>query len=121
MSRFGTDFLARFSLHVPHPNRRRFDMLPIREKSIGLDGKVFAERRADMRQRVLKGAVLSFNKGYSTFECVVRNLSDGGAQLSLGETFALPERFSLTVDGKVSRPALVRWRTATAIGVAFEA
>lgn len=96
-------------------------MLPIREKSIGLDGQVFAERRAAIRRRVLKGAVLSFNRGYTTFECVVRNVSDNGAQISLGETFSLPEHLLLSIDGKPARVAHARWRTAAAIGIAFEA
>ena len=52
-------------------------MSPITEKSIGVDGAVFAERRAALRRRVLKGATVSFNNGYSSFECVVRNQSEG--------------------------------------------
>lgn len=43
----------------------------IREKSIGLDGEVFAERRAVTRRRVLKGATLSFNNGYGALEGLV--------------------------------------------------
>lgn len=95
-------------------------MLPIREKSIGLNGEVFAERRAWIRRRTLKGAVLSFNKGFSSFECVVRNLSDGGAQLSLCETFALPDDFALRMDQTSLRRAHVRWRSAAAVGVSLE-
>jgi hypothetical protein len=40
----------------------------ITEKSIGVDGEVFAERRRAPRHRVLKGATLSFNKGYGALE-----------------------------------------------------
>jgi hypothetical protein len=95
------------------------DMQTIVEKSIGMDGKVFAERRTEIRRRVLKGAVLSFNKGYSTFECVARNLSGRGALLSLCETFPLPSVFSLRVDGQPPRRAAIRWRSAAAMGVEF--
>lgn len=80
------------------------------------------ERRAAQRHRVLKGATLSFNKGYSAFECVVRNLSDGGARLSLAETFGLPARFRLAIVGdEGGRMAHVVWRRSGEIGVSFEA
>ena len=79
------------------------------------------ERRAARRQRVLKGATLSFNKGYSAFECVVRNLSERGARLSLAETFGLPGRFRLAIgDEEKGRTARVVWRRSDAIGVSFE-
>lgn len=94
-------------------------MQPILEKSIGLDGTVFAERRSEVRRRVLKSAILSFNKGFSSFECIVRNLSEHGARLSLGETFALPSSFSIRFDDAPPRAAKVRWRTESALGVAF--
>jgi hypothetical protein len=90
------------------------------EKSIGLDGEVFAERRATPRRRVLKGATLSFNKGYGALECVVRNESEKGALLSFGETSAVPPAFNMTIKGSdVTRRAQVRWRTMTRIGVEF--
>ena len=77
------------------------------------------ERRAAIRQRVFKGAVLSFNRGFSTFECVVKNLSDGGARLNLGDTFPVPSECTLRFADKVQRPVSVRWRSATGIGVQF--
>lgn len=93
----------------------------ITEKSIGLDGKVFPERRSAMRHKVLKGATLSFNKGYGALECVVRNLSGRGARLHLGETTAVPNFFSLEIAGEQTpRSARVRWRSQTAVGVEFD-
>ena len=80
-----------------------------------------AERRAGRRQRVLKGATLSFNKGYSAFECVVRNQSASGAKLSLGETFGLPQTFQLAIAGEDgARRAQVVWRKASEIGVSLD-
>lgn len=99
---------------------REFDMQTIGEKSIGLDDKVFSERRAEIRRRVLKGALLSFNKGYSTFECVARNMSEHGAQLSLCETFPLPTEFAVRIDGQKARKATMRWRSAAAMGVELD-
>lgn len=93
----------------------------ITEKSIGIDGEVFAERRANPRRRVLKGATLSFNKGYGALQCVVRNESGRGALLAFGDTAAVPAAFDLTIKGKDgSCAARVRWRTMTAVGVEFE-
>ena len=79
------------------------------------------ERRASQRRRVLKGATLTFNRGCSAFECVVRNQSDGGARLSMEQTFALPMSFSLaiTVDG-TAQHARVVWRSPTEVGVRFD-
>ena len=91
----------------------------ITTKSIGIDGMVFAERRSDMRRRVLKGALISFNQGYSTFECIVRSISDDGARLSFGETFSLPNQFLLTISGEAPRQAVVRWRTQSTVGVSL--
>jgi len=96
-------------------------MTPIVEKSIGIDGEVFVDRRALSRRRVLKGARLTFNKGFGTFECVVRNQSDGGARLSFGDTSAVPGSFDLLITGEdAPRPATVRWREMTAMGVSFD-
>lgn len=93
-------------------------MTPITEKSIAVDGELFAERRAEIRHRVLKGGSLSFNNGYGALECVVRNLSDGGAKLVFGDVLAVPPRFLLSVSGEVpAREAEVRWRGETEIGV----
>jgi hypothetical protein len=83
-------------------------------------GYTGAERRAGHRQRVLKGAALSFNKGYSVFECVVRNLSEGGAKLSLAETFGLPAAFQLTISGERAHDAHVVWRRSNEIGVRLD-
>ncbi len=96
-------------------------MNPITEKSIGVDGRVFSERRAALRRRVLKGATLTFNRGFSAFECVVRNQSAEGALLSLAETFSLPAQFEVAIAGDDAlRRARVRWRSMNAIGVRFE-
>lgn len=96
-------------------------MTPITEKSIGLDGRVFPDRRKEDRRRVLKGGRISFNKGFNVFECVVRNTSTSGARLDFGETSAIPCRFELLVAGEdVKRTATVRWREMTVLGVSLD-
>jgi hypothetical protein len=95
-------------------------MEPITRNSIGIDGEVFEDRRGMARHRVLKGGMLSFNKGYGALECVVRNLSDSGARLAFGDTAAVPPRFGLRISGHdMVRDAQVRWRTLTDVGVEF--
>ncbi|CAM5427827.1 hypothetical protein ATER59S_02499 [Aquamicrobium terrae] len=89
-------------------------------RSIGPDGTTFDERRREPRRRALKGAVLSFNKGFGAMECVVRNQSENGALLAFGDTLAVPAFFDLTVNGApVARAAQVRWRSRTTAGVEF--
>lgn len=93
----------------------------ILEKSIGLDGQVFAERRGDMRRRVLKGAVLSFNHGFGSFEGTLRNQSEHGGKLTFGEALAVPPTFELQIAGEDKpRMARIRWRSMTALGVEFD-
>ena len=80
----------------------------------------FTEKRGGHRRRMLKGAKLSFNNGYGAMECVVRNVSEGGALLAFGDTSAVPTLFNLAIGGEPARPARVRWRRETAIGVEFQ-
>ncbi len=92
-------------------------MMPITEKSIAIDGRIFAERRGALRHRVFKGAALSFNRGYGAMECVVRNLSANGAKLVFGDTLAVPPKFSLRISGEAVREAEVCWRSPREVGV----
>ena len=82
---------------------------------------VAEERRLQRRNRVYKGAVITFDKGRSAFECLVRNQSENGAKLTMEQTFALPLSFGLaiTVD-QTARHARVVWRSPTEVGVRFE-
>ena len=96
-------------------------MTRITTQSIGLDGEVFEDRRAEPRRRVFKGATLTFNNGYGALECVVRNMGDHGARLSFGDASAVPPHFDLRISGEDhARPAHARWRTMTEVGVAID-
>ena len=80
------------------------------------------ERRRSRRHRVLKGATLTFNGGYGSFEGTIRDLSDGGARLRFGDALGAPGQFSMRVSGdERSFAAAVRWREGTDIGVALSA
>ncbi|RFC68173.1 MULTISPECIES: PilZ domain-containing protein [Mesorhizobium] len=93
----------------------------IAEKSIGLDGIVFRERRDGRRQKVLKHGVISFDRNRKVFECVVRNESDTGATLFLNQADALPEVFNITILPSSRKcHARIRWRSGERVGVSFE-
>jgi hypothetical protein len=86
----------------------------------GLSPESNTERRSQSRQRVLKGAIIHFNKGYGALECVVRNLSPDGARLAFGETTAVPPAFELKIAGSDTvRQARVRWRTVDSVGASL--
>lgn len=77
-----------------------------------------SDRRSQDRRRVLKGATLTFNKGYGAFECVVKNLSENGARLAFGDVAAVPSQFDIRIGGETGlRRALVQWRSGSSIGV----
>ena len=52
---------------------------------------------------MLKGGTLHFNKGYSSLECVIRDLSATGARIQMGETFGVPSRFTMSISGETTR------------------
>lgn len=79
-----------------------------------------ANRRVSRRNRTLKKATISFNGGYSAFDCVVRNLSESGAMLQVS-SLGIPSHFELKMDAaSARRSCTVRWRTESAIGVSFD-
>ena len=46
------------------------------------------ENRNEQRHHTLKPGLIVFNNGFSTIECTVRNLSEGGAQLKVESLIA---------------------------------
>jgi hypothetical protein len=80
-----------------------------------------SDRRGGRRARTLKGGRIVFNGGYSSFECTVRNLSDGGALLKFGDVLGIPNHFELETEmGKPRRKCTVRWRSGTLMGISFD-
>jgi PilZ domain len=90
---------------------------PTTHPAVNFDGE---DRRTGQRHRVLKGGTLHFNKGYSSLECVVRDLSETGARIQMGETFGVPSRFTMSISGEDERiEASLRWRNSRSIGLSF--
>jgi len=68
---------------------------------------------------VLKGAQIIFAHRTAVIDCVVRNLSDGGACLKVASPIGIPDTFELRLDAASVRRCRVVWRKATQIGVEF--
>ena len=78
------------------------------------------EKQREPRTRTLKTAHIVFNDGGSVIDCVVRNLSSGGALLLLPSILGVPETFELLIDSDGSlRAARTIWKGHSTIGVAF--
>lgn len=80
--------------------------------------QTFVERRQSPRHRVFKGGLIAF-RGQS-LTCTVRNLSDGGANLDVDSTAAVPVTFTLVLESdKTIRRCEIKWRADRRVGVAF--
>lgn len=78
------------------------------------------DRRRDRRQRVLKRAQIVLKGLGSTLDCVVRDISPGGALLRVNDYFSAPPQFELRfLDTNTSRQVEVRWQIGNDIGVRF--
>ena len=76
-------------------------------------------RRVRSRRKTLKSAKIVFNKRQSVLDCFVRDLSDTGARLSLGDLVPVPRTFTLELhDGTKLECELVR-AMGREIGVRF--
>ena len=53
-------------------------------------------------------------------DCIIRDLSDGGACLELSSTAEIPPSFNLLFDGDISRPCRLAWKSRTRIGMSFQ-
>lgn len=77
-----------------------------------------AERRRWRRRKTWKNGKTLWSNGDSS-ECIVRNLSEAGAQLELRGP--LPNRFDLLVEGdQCRRSCSVVWRRENRAGVRFD-
>lgn len=78
------------------------------------------ERRAHQRSRVLKPVKAVFNANRCVLDCVMRDISIGGARLFCDEAMRLPEHFQLVfMAEREMRDVRVAWRKHDQLGVAF--
>jgi hypothetical protein len=87
------------------------------------DGRPFdaVKARDAIRSKAFLKATIRFQNRNVTLDCVVRNISLGGARLEIDQTFALPAEFELEIPqrGVVFQCAL-KWRNEHAAGVKFK-
>jgi PilZ domain len=77
------------------------------------------QRRSYPRFRVLKGAKIVLGTS-SVLDCVVRDLTSGGARIKIANAIGLPKEFAITFDGgRTCRPCRVAWNTFGEVGVEF--
>lgn len=77
------------------------------------------ERRRHERRRVLRRGKIVFRKGHSAIDCVLLDLSDGGARLRAPGLIAIPERFELRIENGPAYEAAVAFRSHETAGVRF--
>jgi hypothetical protein len=77
-------------------------------------------KRTAPRHRVLKQGTLAFNGGGGV-DCVVRNISSGGARLDVANPVGLPQSFTLVIQiDQFRRHCRPVWCNDSRIGVAFD-
>jgi hypothetical protein len=75
--------------------------------------------RGTQRQNVIMAGTISF--GGSGIDCLVRNISVGGANLEVESQIGIPSSFDLVINVERSNHHChVVWRKARRIGVAFD-
>jgi hypothetical protein len=77
------------------------------------------ERRTSTRQRVLRAARIRFGGAADAVDCVVRDISGGGAQIFVLSVNGIPSEFRLEFDETSARDCFVRWRVPSTLGVVF--
>jgi hypothetical protein len=98
---------------APFTDDRRVAVTPVTD-----DRRIArTDRRVAQRMRTLKGGQIVWPTGVPV-KCIVRNLSQTGANLEVGSP--VPHTFELVFDGDQSRRSCtVVWRKETKIGVKF--
>lgn len=82
----------------------------------------FDEKRGATRQKAFTAAHIHFNRGSSSYEALVRNISATGARLRFGDVIELPPEFEIKVgSNNLYHKAHVAWRHGFEVGVEFAA
>jgi hypothetical protein len=77
------------------------------------------DNRGSPRRRTLKGGSIIFGVA-AGIDCIVRNMSETGAALEVGNPIGIPDKFTLLIKPEITkRKCQVVWRSATKIGVQF--
>jgi hypothetical protein len=78
------------------------------------------ERRKEPRRPAFWDAKIGFNRRRFRVNCMVQNISPGGARLVLRQAAELPPDFDLTIackQGRLEYGVQTKWRTRRTVGV----
>ena len=80
-----------------------------------------ANRRRAERAHTLRRARIIFDNRMSVFDCIIRDISTGGAKIEVPSPLGIPGHFELA-EGAASHGHMctVRWRADVALGVSFD-
>ena len=78
------------------------------------------DRRTENRKRVLKGGKVFYNNFSISLDCVIRNESQDGMQISVDPTLALPSEFAVLnrKDGTLADAKII-WKEGGKLGLKF--
>lgn len=80
-----------------------------------------AERRPKGRKRVLLTGIVAYANGAYSFHCTIRNLSETGARLAVGNNAQFPSDFYLiNIRDRIAYDAKLVWNRGSEIGVTFK-
>lgn len=85
----------------------------------GLENEAMDEKRKLPRMRRLKEGHIYFNDKKSVMNCIVRDASEAGARVTVGEPYLLPAEFEFVMNGIPARRARKVWVKQNEIGIEF--
>ena len=77
----------------------------------------YAKKRREDRKAVLKRAQVVFEA--SSIDCIVENMSDGGARIRFGTPVLVPEVFALRFHDGATYPSRRCWARGSVVGLEF--
>lgn len=79
-----------------------------------------AERRPNRRRRTLLGGRVTFEDGTQVFDCTIRDLSNGGARITLPERQPVPPRvFLINMRDRLVYESAIVWKRSGEAGLSF--
>lgn len=76
-------------------------------------------RRKHARIKTLKSAQVILEESGGTRDCIVINMSDGGAAIQLTANLDMPQTFRLKIQQGPAQPCEVCWRHGNKLGIRF--
>jgi hypothetical protein len=79
-----------------------------------------ADRRPERRRRTLLGGRVSYDDGAHVFDCTIRDLSTGGARITVpGHQPIAPHVYLINIRDRVVYEAVVVWNRGGHAGLSF--